>query len=210
VLFRSLSSFARDAYGVVTRIDGIDTDITVRKRTQDAMRYMSEHDALTNLYNRAYFEKEMQRLDMERDRMAGLIICDVDGLKLVNDNWGHEAGDKLLNQCAAILRACFPHNTIARIGGDEFAIIMENYMADEVASAVTTINRALLIYNRSQPRMPVSMSVGWSTRSVSCSRMHEVFREADNRMYSGKPANRIKFIRVFEDLSRKPSNVKQD
>lgn len=200
--------FARDAYGVVARIDGIDTDITIRKKTQDAMRYMSEHDALTNLYNRAYFEKEIQRLEQEKERMVGLIICDVDGLKLVNDNWGHEAGDKLLMQCAAILRACFPHNTIARIGGDEFAIIMENYLIDEVASAVTNINRALLIYNRNQPRLPVSMSVGWSVRSANCSRMHEVFREADNRMYASKLGNRVKYNRVFDELNSNNSAKK--
>jgi len=194
--------FARDAYGKVARIDGIDTDITIRKKAQDAMRYMSEHDALTNLYNRAYFEKEIERLDLEKERLVGLIICDVDGLKLVNDTWGHEAGDKLLIQCASILRACFPHNTIARIGGDEFAIIMENYIFEEVASAVTSINRALLIYNRNQNKLLVSMSVGWSVRSVGCSRMHEVFREADNRMYAGKPANRLKFVRLFEEVNK--------
>ncbi|MGE5454836.1 MAG: diguanylate cyclase domain-containing protein [Methylocystaceae bacterium] len=194
--------FARDAYGVVARIDGIDTDITIRKKAEDAMRYMSEHDALTTLYNRAFFEKQMQRLEIEKERLVGLIICDVDGLKLVNDNWGHEAGDKLLMQCASILKACFPHNTIARIGGDEFAVIMENHIFEEVASAVTSINRALLIYNRKQTGLPVSLSVGWSIRSASCSRMHEVFREADNRMYAGKPANRLKFIRLFEELNK--------
>ncbi|MGE5380366.1 MAG: diguanylate cyclase domain-containing protein [Methylocystaceae bacterium] len=194
--------FARDAYGIVARIDGIDTDITIRKKAQDELRYMSEHDPLTNLYNRAYFEQEISRLDQEKERMAGLIICDVDGLKTINDNWGHEAGDKLLIQCSAILRACFPHHTIARIGGDEFAVIMENSMFEEVASAVTGINRALLLYNRSQPKMPVSLSVGWSVRSQGCSRMYEVFREADNRMYAGKSGNRVKFLRMFEEVNK--------
>lgn len=194
--------FARDAYGVVARIDGIDTDITIRKKAQDELRYMSEHDPLTNLYNRSYFEREISRLDQEKERMVGLIICDVDGLKAVNDNWGHEAGDKLLIQCSLILKACFPHHTIARIGGDEFAVIMENSMFEEVASAVTGINRALLIYNRSQSKMPVSLSVGWSVRSQGCSRMHEVFREADNRMYAGKPNNRVKFLRMFEEVNK--------
>jgi len=77
-------------------IEGIARDVTERKRMEEKLTYLSLRDALTGLYNRAYFEQEMHRLESGCNDPVGLIVCDVDGLKLINDTLGHEVGDALL------------------------------------------------------------------------------------------------------------------
>ncbi|WP_243270033.1 GGDEF domain-containing protein [Thermanaerosceptrum fracticalcis] len=86
-------------------------------------QYLSLHDALTGLYNRAYFQEIMRTLEKGPIQPVGMIICDVDGLKLINDTLGHEIGDSLLITTAEIISTALGTQGIAaRIGGDEFAI----------------------------------------------------------------------------------------
>ncbi|MGE5455280.1 MAG: PAS domain S-box protein, partial [Methylocystaceae bacterium] len=100
-------------------------DITSRKQLEQELRYLNVHDVLTSLYNRTYFEEQMERLEAENEKPVGMMICDLDGLKLVNDTLGHAAGDLALKKTGEILRSCFRDNDIvARIGGDEFAVLL--------------------------------------------------------------------------------------
>lgn len=100
-------------------------DISERKRIEEQLVYLSLHDPLTGLYNRAYFEEEMRRLEGGRFARVGIIVCDVDGLKLVNDTLGHGAGDNLLRAAAQVLEECFREgDVVARIGGDKFAVLL--------------------------------------------------------------------------------------
>ena len=92
---------------------------------EDQLTHLSLHDALTNCYNRTFFEEEMHRFAKQRDPQISLLMCDVDGLKIVNDSFGHVAGDEILKTVADILRASFrPSDIIARIGGDEFVVLL--------------------------------------------------------------------------------------
>jgi len=96
-------------------------DITERKQAEERLKYLSLHDPLTGLYNRTYFEQELNRLEGGRYHPIGVIVCDVDGLKLINDTLGHDAGDRLLLAAAGVIKDSFRKgDMVARIGGDEF------------------------------------------------------------------------------------------
>jgi diguanylate cyclase (GGDEF)-like protein len=111
--------------GRVTRVFGNIIDITEQKNNEDALKYLSFHDQLTDLYNRRYFEEEMTRLDTERQLPLAVIVADLNGLELANDTYGHAVGDKLIIAAAETLKnTCRSEDVVARWGGDEFAILL--------------------------------------------------------------------------------------
>jgi len=126
----------RDMVQVIAR------DITDRKQMEEWLRYLSMHDTPTGLYNRAYFEEELNRMQSGRFDPVGIVVCDVDGLKLVNDNLGHATGDALLATVAKILLQCFRESdVVARIGGDEFAALLPNCPQPVVEEAYARIKQ---------------------------------------------------------------------
>ncbi|MGE5403852.1 MAG: GAF domain-containing protein, partial [Candidatus Saccharibacteria bacterium] len=126
--------------------------IVQRKRYEDQLRYLSLHDPLTKMFNRTYFEEEMNRLKSGRFDPVGLVVCDVDGLKLVNDTMGHEAGDTLLLAAAQVIRNCFrDSDVVARVGGDEFAVIMSRTSPTAINDAYHRIREAVEEYNSMSP-----------------------------------------------------------
>lgn len=173
-------------------------DITGRKEMEEWLRYLNLHDKPTGLYNRNYFEEEMDRMQSGRFDPVGIVVCDVDGLKLVNDNLGHLAGDQLLAAVATILLRSFrSSDIIARIGGDEFAILLPQCTADAVEAACQRIRDNASASRHDTPPVPVSLSIGWAVKNKAGENMEDVFREADNRMYREKPHNREKFREYF-------------
>ena len=102
-------------------------DITSRREYEEKIIYYSFYDSLTGLYNRRFFEEELKRLDTMRNYPLTMILGDVNGMKLHNDTFGHQAGDKLLIKMAeTIKKGCREDEIVARVGGDEFAIILCN------------------------------------------------------------------------------------
>lgn len=177
----------RNPEGEITHYQGIIIDITERKRAEDRLRYYSLHDQLTGLYNRAYFEQEMQRLQSGRLRPVGLIVCDVDGLKFVNDTLGHDAGDNLLVAVAGILRQSFRQgDLISRIGGDEFATLLTGNDKQAMEKASLRIKDNVAQYNASHPDVPISISTGYAVSDAPELNLREIFKEADNNMYREK------------------------
>jgi len=162
-------------------------DITERKRVEKQMKYLSFHDSLTGLYNRAFYEEEMRRLGDGRHLPVGIIICDVDGLKLVNDTLGHHAGDELLVAAAGFIKKCFRKSDIvARIGGDEFAVILPKSDRNVVERACRNIRNALAKHNAANPQNILNLSIGFAVKERPGTSMAELFKEADNSMYREK------------------------
>ena len=167
------------------RMTGSHTDINERRTAEDEVRYLSFHDKLTGLYNRAFFEEELKRLDTERQLPLSIIIGDLNGLKLTNDVFGHQEGDKLLIKIADILRSsCRKSDIISRWGGDEYAIILPK--TDEKASQelCARIN-AVCVGEESEVIKP-SISLGSATKTTRDQEMSQMIKEAEDRMYQHK------------------------
>ncbi|VBB07650.1 nucleotide cyclase [Lucifera butyrica] len=157
-----------------------------RKQAEEQLRFLSLHDNLTGLYNRTYFEKKLDRLNNNIAPLS-IIVCDVDGLKLMNDTLGHAAGDRMLIAAAEIIRKSLPEQYVAaRIGGDEIAILLPG--ADEPAAEniCRSIRHKMAQYNKNHNGIPLSLSLGYAVRTGSCPSVRELFQEADNHMYREK------------------------
>ena len=162
-------------------------ELSDRRQTEKLLQYQTFHDSLTGLYNRTYFEEEMQRLDKRRTGAAGLIMLDVDGLKLINDTLGHEKGDVLLTSAAHILSICFRESdVVARIGGDEFAILLKPDDEMALESTCDRIRNKVQEFNRRQLQVHISLSIGYAFANDSTIPMRELFKRADNNMYREK------------------------
>ncbi|MCR4401354.1 MAG: diguanylate cyclase [Firmicutes bacterium] len=170
--------------GTVKGTIGVFWDITDRKREEEQLKYLSMHDGLTGVYNRSHFEREMRRLDAERYLPVSMIVCDVDDLKGVNDAHGHSAGDALLKRAAEIVRgAVRSSDIVARIGGDEFAVLLPNTSAN----AAKAIRERIRQHAAMAADLLSSFSLGVATRETMDVSMAQLFKSADDAMYSAKP-----------------------
>ena len=161
-------------------------DISPQKQAEIKLQYLSMHDALTGLYNRGYFEESMDRLERGRQFPISILMADVNKLKFINDNQGHAAGDRLLNSVAQLLTASFrAEDVIARIGGDEFAILMPDTTAAEAEAVLLRFRQMLKEYNTAHPATPFQLSCGLSTAKTKTS-LVETLRQADAMMYLEK------------------------
>lgn len=158
-----------------------------RKIAEERLLYFSSHDSLTGFYNRSAFELELQRLNESCDLPLSLVICDIDGLKLANDALGHAAGDKLLKKAAEVLKLTFgQYSFIARIGGDEFAVILQSIDVSSSTFYQDRLQRFMHSHNQDQETIQLSMSAGSAVMTEAGKNMSDLFREADNHMYREK------------------------
>ena len=161
-------------------------DVTARHKAEEYLRYLGTHDVMTGLYNRAYYEEEMKRLGGGRQYPVSIIIADMDGLKDVNDKFGHQAGDKLIRRAAEALKAGFrQEDVIARIGGDEFAVIMPATEAAIANEAIERIETLVGLNNKFYGEPALGISLGISTGEKG-SDLEQVMRAADDNMYREK------------------------
>ena len=168
---------------------GFCQDITERKQTEEQIRYLSFHDQLTGLYNRYFLENEMQRLDTERQLPNSIIMADLNGLKLVNDTFGHAVGDEMLKQTADILRdSCRWEDIITRWGGDEFVIFLPQTTTENANTICSRINeKCKETYIKD---LPLSLSLGSATKNSTEKPLSETITEAEEGMYKQKLAKR--------------------
>ncbi len=176
-----------DETGQRTGIVLVGRDISFRKETEERIRYISEHDALTGLFNRNYFEQQMLAQEGPESIPLALLMCDLDGLKFINDTLGHKSGDDLISKAARIFQeACRQSSIIARIGGDEFAIMIPRCTQGQVDEAYSSIKQKALEHTIKYPDLPLSISIGYAIRFNNQMTMANLYREADNAMYREK------------------------
>ncbi len=174
--------------GEIIGIEGFLIDITEHKQAEDRLRYLSSHDALTGIYNRAYFEEEMNRLELSRRYPISIVIGDVDGLKWVNDRYGHAAGDEVLRRVGQVLLTAFrSEDVVARIGGDEFAVLLPGMDADKAQKVLDRVQEALAAPLAEDQRPLMSLSLGVATAHKGHI-LAAVLKDADDRMYKSKSA----------------------
>lgn len=161
-------------------------DITSRKRAEEYLYYLGTHDVMTGLFNRAYFEEAIQKLEAERADPISIVAVDLNDLKLTNDTLGHRAGDKLIRRVAEVLNAGFNDGQcVARVGGDEFAILLPGKNEAEAAECLKQISALVKINNKYYREPVLSLSIGAATSQPGVS-LERVIQLADDSMYRNK------------------------
>lgn len=162
------------------------TDITARKKAEAYLEYLGSHDALTKLCNRSFFADELNRLERKGPLPVTIIMADLNGLKSANDELGHAAGDQLLRRAGEVLNSIVDQPArAARIGGDEFAVILPGVEIAEGKAMMKVINDLIVINNEFYTDLPLSLSMGIAT-SEPGERLESVVKRADLAMLEAK------------------------
>lgn len=164
-------------------------DITVQKKAEKQVEYMSYHDALTGLFNRRYFDVESVQLDKPQNLPLTIVMADLNKLKYINDTFGHDAGDEAITLSAQVLlKSCLGSSVIARLGGDEFIILMPNTSAKDAEVVINRLENNLK--GLEVAGVPLTISFGCATKCTMDENMNELVKQADATMYTNKMASR--------------------
>jgi|AntRauTorckE6833_2_1112554.scaffolds.fasta_scaffold00247_15 diguanylate cyclase (GGDEF)-like protein/PAS domain S-box-containing protein len=170
------------------KLRGFMIDITELKERENKTKYLSFHDELTGLYNRRYFENEMERLEKSRFNPISIIVGDIDKLKNINDTYGHKKGDEYIKRAADAMKEVIrDEDVVARIGGDEFCIILPNMDHKYAIKLARRIKKSFEKLNKKYNlKEQLSISLGYATRDLKESSLEDTFIEADLMMYQNK------------------------
>lgn len=161
-------------------------DITEQKAAEERLRYISTHDTLTGLYNRTFFEAEIGRLQNSRLFPISIIMADLDNLKGLNDSQGHAAGDAALKELARIFTTTFrSEDIIARIGGDEFVVLLPETDVSTTHEMISRIYSAHEVYIKQNPGITFGFSLGSATAEAGTP-LVKTLETADKAMYTTK------------------------
>lgn len=175
----------RDEGGNINGAVLVFRDYTEKKEKQARIEYLSFHDQLTGLYNRRFFEDELILLDTVQNLPLSIIMVDVNGLKLINDAFGHSTGDLALREAAAIIQEeCQEYNLIARLGGDEFVMLLPRTNQDNAEMLVKRIYSAF--EKKTVGNISLSVSCGWGVKQEPGENMANVLKLAEDHMYRRK------------------------
>lgn len=178
----------------------LEGEITERKQVEANMTYLSYHDQLTGLFNRRFFEEHLKKVDIEENLPIAIVMGDVNGLKLINDSFGHAVGDELLKRTAdVIVKMCRKDDIIARLGGDEFVILMTKTDVSEAERTIKSINEMSL--SEKVGTLNISVSFGYGIKKTPDGDIQEILKIAEDKMYKKKlfesPSMRSKTIHAI-------------
>ncbi|MGM0370064.1 MAG: diguanylate cyclase domain-containing protein [Bacillota bacterium] len=179
------TSILRDKWGGFLGLVCTFQDITELKEAEKELTYLTYHDQLTGLYNRTYLDQKLNKINAIDELEVATIMIDLNGLKLVNDGFGHEIGDKILQRTADLLKdCCRSEDIVSRWGGDEFVIVLFNITND----AVNKIRKRIKKSCAQSPQDPISisLSLGSSIKKKKGEDIYEVLKEAEDEMYQNK------------------------
>ena len=188
-------------------IEGFLMDITDRKISEQKINYASKHDLLTGLPNRVYFDTVIRKLDQSKYYPLSISVIDIDGLKLINDTYGHDTGDEAILTLSNLLStACKDHSFIARIGSDEFGIIFVKSNQQKFDQLKNNVFEALSTIKIKG--IPLSVSCGTAIKTKESQSIADVLIEAENDMYAQKTLhnqssrNQV-IVALFDSLKEK-------
>lgn len=188
VVFETLKTPYYDNDGKIIGLIGISRDITERKIREERIQYISHHDTLTGLYNRTYFDEAKIALDRPDQLPLSVIVGDINGMKMINDTFGHKKGDTLLKEVANILKQCVQKNhVVARTGGDEFMILMPHTDGQAVKEIADRI-RATAKEKRLEETLDFYMDIalGYATKNEPSESLDKAILLAEDYMYRRK------------------------
>lgn len=177
--------------GELIAVESITRNIQERKELEAKLERLSFTDGLTGLYNRAYLNKQIKFFSESHDIPIGIIVCDLDHLKYVNDTLGHHTGDLLIQDVSSFFLDTFSKDhIIVRNGGDEFLILMPNISLKDAEKMYSKMLNLIEVYNKTNT-MPIELSSGFSYSSSSKNILEHLNR-ADKNMYKNKYERRTK------------------
>ncbi len=188
IYIKARSNPILDEEGNVTKIIEQLQDITERKNREKKIKQLSFHDQLTGLYNRRYFENEMERLNKSRKIPISIIMADIDNLKYVNDNYGHAIGDKYIKKAGELFNNCVRESDIiARVGGDEFSVILPEMDLKTAKKLFKRIKKKCKNFNKNiELPEPLKISLGAATKASKNEDLDIIYAQADKKMYENK------------------------
>ena len=164
-------------------------DITARKKAEAYLEYLGRHDSLTRLRNRAFYTEELNRITRKGPWPLSVLTIDLNGLKTVNDNQGHAAGDSMLRRAGEVLASAAQGKTFcaARIGGDEFTVLLPGSDERVAVNLQERIESMVELNNQFYPGQKLSMAIGRSVAG-SAVEVEKALHEADQAMFEAKRA----------------------
>ena len=164
---------------------GIYSDISKRKEKEDLLMYMGNHDHLTGAYNRKYFEEYIKDIESREIYPVSIVLADINGLRLINDAFGSSKGDELLKAtCDMFKNSIYDDYVIARLSGDEFAIILENADSANVENFVKVLSNN--VKNIKIDDVDLSVTFGWATKSSKDTEISSIIKDAEDYLYKLK------------------------
>lgn len=174
-------------------VESITRNIQERKELELRLEKIGYYDNLTGLFNKNYLLKEIDLLNTKIDTPVGILVCDSDNLKSVNDSQGHITGDKLIQSTGKILQSVFNNDhVVSRTGGDEFIIIVKDKPFVEVKVLYKKLQTTLKEYNESNINIPIEISIGLAYSETSINKMEDIINIADSHMYNNKRQKKLK------------------
>ncbi len=174
-------------------------DITERKRAEEKLLYLSTHDYLTGLYNRRFHESELKRLDTVENLPLGILMADINGLKMINDSFGYSKGDELLKAAAEVIRGvCRANDVVARFGGDEFIILMPRTTAEETEDLIRHMKKKAADFSIEGIAISLSLAFGFKVKTSPAQQLSGMLRSVEDDMYRHK---------IFESSSDRSKTI---